>query len=102
MGGGGGGGSITVKTDCVQCDSYGVIKHACSVHNNDLTTEHRFDSQAMVIDVLAILSMYVCTTRHWQPSCRLVPELNVCTVFILSYHSSIHSARSHLSTPINP
>ena len=29
-----------------------------------------------------MLSMGVCTTRHWQTSSRLVQELNVCTVHI--------------------
>ena len=27
-----------------------------------------------------MLSMDVCTTKHWQMSGRLVQELNVCTV----------------------
>ena len=39
-----------------------------------------------VIDVLGLcfdmLSMVVCTTRHWQTPGRLVQELNVCTVHI--------------------
>ena len=52
---------------------------------SDLTTESSFDSQASwVIDVLCLysnmLSLGVCTTRHWQTSGRLVQELNVCTV----------------------
>ena len=29
-----------------------------------------------------MLSMGVCTTRHWQTSGRLVQELNVCTVHV--------------------
>ena len=33
-----------------------------------------------------VLSIVVCTTRHWQTSGRLVQELNVCTVHV---HSSI-------------
>ena len=52
---------------------------------DDLTTEHFFDSKtAWIIDVFGLffdmLSMGVCTTRHWQTSGRLVQELNVCTV----------------------
>ena len=52
---------------------------------DDLTAERSFDSQAMwVIDVLGlsfvVLSMGVCTTRHWQTSSQLVQELNVCAV----------------------
>ena len=27
-----------------------------------------------------LLSMDVCTTRHWQTSCRVVEESNICTV----------------------
>ena len=51
----------------------------------DLTTESSFDSQAKwVMMCLAylfgMLSMGVCTTRHWQTSGRLVQELNVWTV----------------------
>ena len=49
---------------------------------DDLTTERRFDSQAMWgIDVLGLfvdmLSTGVCTTTHWQTSGRLVQELIV-------------------------
>ena len=32
------------------------------------------------LNLFDILSMAVCTTRHWQTSGRLVQELNVCTV----------------------
>ena len=44
-----------------------------------------FDSQALwVIDVLGLffdmLSIGDCKTRHWQTSCRLVQEFNVCSV----------------------
>ena len=44
-----------------------------------------FDSQATrVIDVLGLffdmLSIGVCTTRHWPTSGRLVQELSACTV----------------------
>ena len=60
------------------------LGHGCM---NDLTTERSFDSQATcVIDAICLffdmLSMGVCTTRHWQTSGRLVQELNVCTVYI--------------------
>ena len=34
-------------------------------------------------NVLDMLTMGVCTTRHWQSSSRLVQELNVCTVALL-------------------
>ena len=30
-----------------------------------------------------VLSMGVCTTRHWQTSGELVQELNVCTVCVM-------------------
>ena len=48
-----------------------------------------FDLQATwVIDVLGLsFTCYpwaFCTTRHWQMSGRLVQELNVCTVVVLS------------------
>ena len=51
---------------------------------DDVTTERRFDSQAMRdIDVLNlffdVLSMGVCKTRHWQTSGRLVQNLDACT-----------------------
>ena len=56
---------------------------------DDLTTGRSFDSQAtctQVIDMIGsffeMLSMGVCTTRHWQTSSRLVQELNVCTVAV--------------------
>ena len=29
-----------------------------------------------------MLSMGVCTTRHWQESGRLVQEMKVCTVYL--------------------
>ena len=58
--------------------------HGCI---DDITTECSFGSQATCdIDVLGlffqilVLSMGVCTTRHWQTSGRLLQELNVCTV----------------------
>ena len=51
--------------------------HGCM---DDLTTERRFDSEATcVTDVLGLfgmISMGVCTARHWQTSVRLVQELN--------------------------
>ena len=52
---------------------------------DDFTTDSTFESQTTwVIDVLSLffnmLSMEVCTTRHWQSSSQLVQELNVCTV----------------------
>ena len=46
--------------------------------------EHSLDSQATWVTVFGlfcgILSMGVCTTRHWQTTGRLVQDLNVCTV----------------------
>ena len=53
--------------------------------HDDLTAACSSDSQAMgAIDVLGLffdmLSMDVCTTRHWHTSGRLVQELNVCSV----------------------
>ena len=52
---------------------------------DDLTTEGSFDLQAMcILDALGLffdmLCMGVCATRYWQPSGRLVQELNSCTV----------------------
>ena len=53
-----------------------------------LATERRFDSQATwVIAVLGllvfgILSMCVCTARHWQRSGRFVQKLNVRLVVV--------------------
>ena len=52
---------------------------------DDLTTERGFDSQATrVIGVLRlyfdVLSISVCTIRHWHTTGRLVQKLNVCTV----------------------
>ena len=47
---------------------------------------YSYDLQATwVVDVQMayfcdILSMGVCTTRHWKTSGRLVQELNACTV----------------------
>ena len=50
---------------------------------DDLKTERSFDSQAtLAFDMLGLfdmLSIGVCTTRHWQPSGRLMQELNGCT-----------------------
>ena len=43
-----------------------------------------------------MLSMDVCTTRHWQTSGRLVQELNVCTVYALNEKGNVHhSLRYH-------
>ena len=39
-------------------------------------------SLACLAYVIDVLSMVVCTTRHWQTSGRLVQELNDCTVRI--------------------
>ena len=60
----------------------------------DLTNERSLDSQGKwFIDVLGLfsdmLSMGVCTTRHWQTSGRLVQELNVCTVTFVRALSGI-------------
>ena len=33
-----------------------------------------------VINVLGVVSMGACTTRHWQTSSRLVQNLEVCTI----------------------
>ena len=54
---------------------FNIIELGCV---DDLTTELSLDS--WVIDVLGfyMLSMGVCTTRHWQKSGRLVQEFNVC------------------------
>ena len=51
---------------------------------DDLTTESSFNSQATCVIMSLIyffdmLSLGVCTTRHWQTSGRLVQELKVCT-----------------------
>ena len=56
--------------------------HECM---DDLTTERSFGSQATWVIYVSflffdMLSMGVCTTRHWHTSGRLVQELNVCTV----------------------
>ena len=56
--------------------------HGCL---HDLTTERSFDIQATwVINVLDlffdILSMGVCTARHWQTSSRQVQKLSACTL----------------------
>ena len=64
--------------------------HGCM---DDLITERSFDSQAkLVIDVLGLLfvmlSMVVCTNKHWQTSGRLVQELisrTVSTFFLKPY-----------------
>ena len=57
--------------------------HRCM---DDLNNERSFDSQdTWVIDVLAFFDMSsngVFTTGHWQTSCQLVQELNVCTVCV--------------------
>ena len=57
------------------------------VWTDDIKNERSVDSQdtsTWVIDVLNLLfdmlSIGVCTTRHWQTSGRLVQELNVCAV----------------------
>ena len=52
---------------------------------DDLTTERRLDLKALwVIEMhclfVDMLSIGICTTRHWRTSGRLVQELNVCTV----------------------
>ena len=52
----------------------------------DLINDHSFDSQATWVIIkcgwptFLTLSMGICTTWLWQTSCRLVQELNVCTV----------------------
>ena len=47
-----------------------------------LKTEQSFqvDSQATLIFSFDMLSMGVCTARHWQASGRLGQGLNVCNV----------------------
>ena len=83
------------RTKCV--DSPGIIHdrmHDCHTvfwawmrpHIPDLTIERSFYSQAMPVNYLLgvyfdMLSMGVCTTRHWQTSGRLVQELTVFTVW---------------------
>ena len=42
---------------------------------------HKLRGSLMCLDyVFHMLSMGVCTTRHWQTSGLLVQELNICTV----------------------
>ena len=58
---------------------------------DELTTKCSFATQATRnIGVLGIffdmLSLGVCTTRHWQTSGHLLQELNVCTVQQYSRH----------------
>ena len=58
--------------------------HGCI---SDITNGHDVDSQATwVIDELGLffdmLSMCVCTAKHWQTSGRLVPEIDVCTACV--------------------
>ena len=60
------------------------------MHGWHLTTERSFDLQAMwVIGVLRLyfdmLSMGVCTIRHWHTPGRLVQKLNVCTAYSLPW-----------------
>ena len=66
----------TVRPIATQFPGYGCM--------DDLTTESSFNSQATwvimsLIYFFDMLSLGVCTTRHWQTSDRLVQELNVCT-----------------------
>ena len=56
---------------------------------DDLATKRTFDLQPRgVIDVLGpffgIISLGVCTVRHWWTSDRLVQEFNACIVALLS------------------
>ena len=62
---------------------------------DDLTTECSFNLQVTwVIAMLGLffdmLSMGICTTRHWQMFGRLVQELNVCTVYQLIFDIKYH------------
>ena len=66
---------------------------------DDLINEHFFDSQAaVVIHVLGlflnILSMDVCSTRHWQTSGRLVQKLNVYAAYEVDISSSLKINRN--------
>ena len=46
--------------------------------------------------ILNMLSMGVCTTRHWQESSQLVQKLNVCTVvYIIIFKERILSHANH-------
>ena len=87
-------GTEPTFNSCTKCVGSPAKIHGCTPdaiwfpgygYMDDLTTERRFNSQAMrVIDMLGlfydILFMVVCTTRYSQMPGRLVQELNVCTV----------------------
>ena len=74
-------------------------KHHSRLHCNRtalfVAQKSRFDLQAswVINNVLGlfleILSLGVCTTRHWQTSGRLVQESNVCTVTPIN--QTVHS-----------
>ena len=85
-------------TACPIANQFSGSGHGCM---HDLTTEHSFDSQVTwVIHVLGllfdILSMDVCTTRHYRTSGRLVQELDVCTVELLLRICKYLSVKSFL------
>ena len=68
------------------------LGHGCNHISLISHHESSFDSQATwVIDVFGIfldmLSMGICTTRHWETSGRLVQELNS----VLYKHVCLHS-----------
>ena len=45
-------------------------RRLCKLHRSLMYLAYSFD----------MLSMGVCTTRHWQMSSQLMQELNACTV----------------------
>ena len=58
------------------------LPHAWLERVYDITSDRRFDSQATCfIDVFGLfIIFFLCSTRHYQTSGRLVQEINVCTV----------------------
>ena len=88
--------TVPAFNSCTKCVGRQGIIHKRSTNCHRISWEcmqgwphnwmYSYDLQAMwVVDVQMayfcdILSMGVCTTRHWKTSGRLVQELNVCTV----------------------
>ena len=82
---------------CTKCvGSPGINTTACPIATqfrrngfmDDLKTKRNFDWEVTwALDVLGsfidMLSICMCTTRHWQTSGRLVQEVNVCTIHSL-------------------
>ena len=56
---------------------------------------------AYFFDLVMLVSMDVCTTRHWQMSGQLVQELNTCTVCLRYWERFSRTAKTDTRRPVD-